>query len=182
MMTASAPIQARPAQRTTTLRQNFGIDPDILPESLALLGEFYLAAGEAQQPPPLQAVKYEYAELASKMVVAHARLAQCGLSRTQANAHRSGAVSDTHDALQKQCHVAVGKSKVPVSPLAFDRNKAGVEELSQVRTDRLLGHRRRLREFRSGQRLARHQRRQNTGARTVTDESRNAHDVRVVIH
>src|SRR5271156_5787314 len=147
MMAAGAPIETCPAKRTTTLRQNLGIEPDIAAESLAQLGELQIATDKAQQPLLLEADKYEHTQLAGKMVIANARLAQSGLARARTDAHRSGAVGYPHKALEKLRHVAVGESKIPMPPLDFDRGQTGIKEFREMRTDRLLGHRNRLRKF-----------------------------------
>src|SRR5208283_1599786 len=182
MMAPGTPIETCAAERAATLRQSLRIEPDIPAESLALLGELQIASDEAQQALALQAVKYEHTQFSCKMVIAYARLAQSRLTRARANAHRAGTERDAHEVLEKLRHVAVGEAKVPMPPLIFDRDQARSKQFREMRTDRLLGHRRRLGKLGGGQGLARHQRGQNASPRAVADERRDAHDVRVVFH
>ncbi len=158
------------------------IDPEVLAETSAGRREFERLVLSPQQATLREAVVHQNAEFTRKMVVANARLAQRRLTRARAHAHGADAICDTHQAFEQLCDVGLRKAEVAVPPLVLHGQQLRVEQLGEVRADRLLRHAGDLRELGSSQCMSAHQSREDFGSRVIADQSGDANDVGPVLH
>lgn len=116
------------------------------------------------------------------MVVANTRETQRRLPRTRANADRAGTIGDAHELFEQLSDVAIGKTKITMTPLPLDGEQTRVDQLRQMAADGLLGDARDVRELGRGQRLSAAQRRKRIRASVVADQRGDASDAGAVFH
>src|SRR5437773_4506870 len=116
------------------------------------------------------------------MVVANARESQRRLARAGAKADGTGTIGDTHQIFEQFADIAIGETKVAMSCLALDREQSGIDEVGKMPADRLFGNARNVGELGCRQSLAADQRGKHVCAGMISDQRRDAHDVRAVFH
>ncbi len=163
-------------------RERIGVDAHCGEESPATRGQPQAVAAGAEQPPLLQSVENEHAELARQVVVADACLAQRRLARTRANARRAGPVGDAHETLEQVRDVAAAQPEVTVPALALHGHEPRVQQLGEMAAHRLLGDARHARKLGRGQGFAGSERGQDFRARVIADQRRDADDAGAVLH
>ena len=182
VVTAHTPVQTGATQRATSAHQRFDVNTDPGKESLPIAGELQSVAAGSQKTPLLEAIEDEHAQFAGKMVVAHAGLSERRLARTRAKTHRAGSIGYSHETFEKLRDVLIVEAEIPMPSLTFHGDQSRVEQLGEVSADRLFGHPGQTRELGGGQCLARSERRQDLRPGVVPDQSRDADDVRAVLH
>src|SRR5438094_1316159 len=116
------------------------------------------------------------------MVVANARESQRRLARAGAKPDGTGTIGDTHQIFEQFADIAIGETKVAMSSLALDREQSRIDELGKMSADRLFGNARNVGELGCRQSLAADQRGKHVCAGMISDQRRDAHDVRAVFH
>jgi NIPSNAP len=116
------------------------------------------------------------------MVVANAGESQRRLAWAGAKANRAGSIRDTHQIFEQVAYIAIGESKVAMTPLVFDSEQSRIDELGEMSTDRLFGDARNLRELGRRERLPADQRSQHVCASAISDQRRDPRDIRAVFH
>src|SRR5438067_440816 len=108
MMTPLAPVKAslahRPARMGETISrylQGFG------QEALALGGQLDILFSLSDQPLILHAVEHLHAEIAGEMIVANPGASQCRILRPGADAHVTGARSESREPLEHGADIGV---------------------------------------------------------------------------
>jgi hypothetical protein len=168
-MTAHAPVETRPAQRTSFARQRFDVDLEFSAEPSALLRELRALVAGAQKTPLFEAVKDKYAQLARKVVITNSRLPQGRLARAGEKSYGTDPVRYPHETFEKPCYVGIGEPKVAMPTLSFHGEQLRIEHLREMGADSLLCNACHSRKFCRGQRLARHEGGKNLGPGVVSD-------------
>ena len=120
------------------LSQAIEVDSSFSKEMLAGLCKDKSVAFATHVAMLLETVKRKYTQLACKVVVAHTCFPQRRLAGARSNADGAGPIRDAHQAFEQMRHVAIGESKVSMPSLVFHDNQSCVQQLRQVRADRLL--------------------------------------------
>src|SRR5207247_1996754 len=87
-----------------------------------------------------------------------------------------------HQIFEHFADIAIGETKVAMSSLALDSEQSRIDELGKMCADRLFGDARNLGELGRRQRLAADKRGKHVCAGVISDQRRDAHDIRAVFH
>ncbi len=117
-----------------------------------------------------------------EMIVAEACLAHGGIARAGACALEAYARGETHQRFDRLGDIGTRQVVVAMPPLHENDQQARIQQPGQMpggrwRRNACFGS-----TFPGGQRLASHERRENVGARGITDQRRQGGDVRTVLH
>src|SRR5262249_51078072 len=127
-------------------------------------------------------VEHSDREIACKMVIAGARLAQFGIARTGADAGVAGAGSKRNQPFKRARDVGVGEAEIAVPPLAFDRDKSGIFELGEMPAGGREHEARFLGKLGCRERGTGHQRHEHIGTSRIADQRRDDRDVGSFLH
>src|SRR5262249_42294342 len=89
-------------------------------------------AATGEQPALHEPVEHSDRQIACKMVIAGARLAQFGIARTGADAGVAGTGSQRNQSFKRARDLRVGETEIAVPSLAFDRDKSGIFKLGEM--------------------------------------------------
>ena len=127
-------LQSRHARQSgpTAVMQRREIHPDLLGESLSLVGEVQLLPIAANETLLAQTVVHQHAEVAGEMIVAHARLAHGGVCGPGVDIHRAQPVREPDEILDHRSDFVVREPKVPVAPDVLDCDESRSDELREM--------------------------------------------------
>lgn len=182
MVAPLAPVEAGAAQRALLLRQRLRIDRELAKQAPALGTELEPCAAADQRAPLDQSLVDAHPYFAGEMIVADPGLSQGRLARTRASAHRAGPEGYSHQRFEKLRDIAVREAEIPVPSLPLDGHEFRIEQLREMRADRLLGDARHHGELGGGERPVRQQRGENFGAGVVAEKRGYASDARAIFH
>src|SRR5262249_28216722 len=127
-----APIETRPAHRTPAAFEGVDVDAGFGEKPPAVCRHAQRFAATGEQPALHEPVEHPDRQIACKMVIAGARLAQFGIARTGADAGVAGAGGQRNEPLKRARDLRIGEAEIAVPPLAFDRDKSGIFELGEM--------------------------------------------------
>ena len=153
MMASHAPIETCATQRAPFARQIADVDAELIAKFVAAPRELEAIAARSQYTLIFERIERKHTQLACQMVVANAGESQRGLAWAGAKANRAGSIRDTHQIFEQVAYIAIGESKVAMTPLIFDSEQSRIDEFAEMSADRLFGDARHLRELGRRQRL-----------------------------
>src|SRR5262249_56156035 len=108
-----APIETRPAQRTPPAFEGIDIDTGLGEKPPAACRHAQRIAATGEQPALHEPVEHSDRQIACKMVIAGARLAQFGIARTGANAGVAGTGSHPNQPFKRAPDLSVAHTQLP---------------------------------------------------------------------
>src|SRR5208282_2441818 len=182
MAAPRTPIEATPAERAAVPREGGELDAEGGDEARPLARETQLALAELEQPAACEAVEELHAELAGKMVVADARMAQGRVLGSGARAQLAGAGGEPHQPLEHGGDIRARQVEIAVPALLLDREQAARRELGEMGACRRQAHSGLRRELACREGTSAQQGREHVGARRVAHEGGEGGDLRAGLH
>ena len=127
-------------------------------------------------------VKHLHRQVACKVVIAGPRPAQFWIARAGAHAQVAGPRSHRHQGFERICDVSLSETEIPVPPLAFDHDEAGLFELGEMAARGREHQARFLRQLGRRERRTGKEGHQHVGTRRIADQRGDDRDVGAFLH